>query len=268
MNSKWSFFVVVSCVVGFTSCSPPRKVTYVQDMLPSMIYPMDLPNKEIKLTKDDKLSITVGSKNPELVIPFNIGVGSYALNADGAVASAMSGTTSIRERGYVLDKNGEIEFPIIGKIKAEGLTTKELGDVIKNSLIKNGLVSDPMVTVDLLNLKITVLGEVGSVGVQTIQDTRVTLLDVIANSGGVTSNGRMDNVAVIREEDGVRQMYETNLKSMELFESPAFYLQQNDIVYVRPIAAKPSARTDSNWRMVSAGLTIISLVSTLLLWLK
>lgn len=95
------------------------------------------------MTKDDKLSITVGSKNPELVIPFNIGVGSYALNADGAVASAMSGTTSIRERGYVLDKNGEIEFPIIGKIKAEGLTTKEY-DVIKNSLIKNGLVSDPM----------------------------------------------------------------------------------------------------------------------------
>ncbi|MDR1683082.1 MAG: polysaccharide biosynthesis/export family protein [Candidatus Symbiothrix sp.] len=222
-------------------------------------YPV-MEQQEIKIQQNDKLSITVSAKNPELAEPFNVGTGGTYRVGDNSNISESSASV-IKEKGYVVNENGDINFPVLGRIHAEGLTKLELGEFIRKRLIEEGQLKEPFVSVELLNLKIMMMGET-SVGILSVDESRITLLEALTRAGGIKDNGRMDKVGVIREEDGVRRLMITDVRSTAVFDSPCFYLQQNDIVYVYPKATEVSRRFQSNWSMIS----ILTSMSTLVLY--
>ena len=167
-----------------------------------------------------------------------------------------------------MDLNVYIEFPFLGKLKVVDLTCKQVGTLIKSRLVEENLISDPLVFVDILNIKITVMGEVKSPQVLRIDDSRITLLEAVTRTGGVTSNALLDRVAVIREEGNERKMYMHDVRSSDIFYSPCFYLQQNDIVYVHPKYAEASTKERRTLGFYSFGLSILSLLTTIAVLLK
>ena len=218
--------VVVLC----TSCASSKKVVYLQDVVP--LKQQDIEQKyEVYIHNDDLLAIMVNSKNPELALPFNMPMVSYQLGSQTAPQQ--------RVLGYLVDTNGDIDFPILGKLHVAGLTRLQLTDMIKQRLIDEDLIKDPIVTVQFLNYKVSVMGEVNRPGSFNISGDRITLLEALSMAGDLTIYGRRDRVAVIREKDGKRTILMHDLRSSDIFNSPCYYLQQNDIVYVKTVSDPP-----------------------------
>ena len=172
--------------------------------------------------------------------------------------------------GYVVDNDGFIDFPILGRLKVSGLTRWELSEMIKNRLLDEGYLTDCVVTVEFMNFKVSVIGEVNSPGTYTIEGDKVTVLQAISLARDLTIFGQRENVTVIRERDKERIMYQINLCDVSMFDSPAYYLQQNDIVYVEPsaIKARQSTTDDKALRMtsimVSSGSLLVSIATMII----
>lgn len=243
------------------SCLTPRKVVYLDDMKENTAYNTLIP-PPVRVQKGDRLSIQVSAKNQELTAPFNQGLGSYRITDDGNVATENTGV--LQEKGFLVDQEGKIDYPIVGSLAVEGLTLDGLKDLVRDRLTQGNLLSDPIVSVELLNLKINMMGEVGSIGVITVPDGRITLIEAIARAGGLTSNAAVDKIAVIREENGERKMIMNNIESKAIFDSPTYYLQQNDIVYVTPRSARFTPREENTWRFIGSGVGLITMFFTLL----
>ncbi len=258
MNKKiiWASLLAVLLL---TSCARKR-IVYLQDMEMGVRYPINL-KYEAVVHRDDRLSITVSCKNPELAIPFNIYGGTFKVGSDGNVTADAS--TRINEKGYRVDVDGNIDFPILGKLHVEGLKVGEVRDLIKNKIIEGEYMKDPLVAIEFLNFKYTVLGAVGRNGTFSVDGDRITLLEAIANAGDLSAKAKIDRVAVIREIDGERQMFMHDLRSKDLFESPCFYLQQNDIVYVEPKYRKKD-NEDRGWQIGTTMLSIVTAVTSIL----
>lgn len=256
---KHFFWMSLICVLCLHSCLVPKKVVYVKDMVIDSAY-LAQPAPALRVQPGDRLSIQVSSKNPELAAPFNLNVGGYLVDEVGNVNMKTASATD----NYLVGNDGTVEFPILGSINVEGKTIKAIRSDIENRLISQSLINDPLVKVDLLNLKITMMGEVGGVGVLNVPEGRITLLEAINNAGGLSTNALPDEVLVIREEEGVRKMYVNNIEETEIFNSPTYYLQQNDIVYVKPRAAVRSPREEQNWRYITMGTSLLSMVFTVI----
>lgn len=259
MNKSTLFFFLLT-VLLFSSCATRKDLTYLRDMEELKEYPV-YQKYEAVIHRDDRLSITVSCKNPELTLPFNIpGSSNYSVGPDGNISTNMltSGNDNA-SRGYLVDVNGEIDFPVLGKLKVEGRTRGQVTEMIKQRLIDEDLIKDPIVMVNFLNFKITVLGEVGGPGTYDITGDRITLLEAIAKAGDITDEGRVDRVAVIREYGNKRRIMFHDLRSKDVFNSPCYYLQQNDIVYVEPSAIKTR---DNAQRAISTFSMIISFITT------
>ena len=258
MNKKiiWASLLAVLLL---TSCARKR-IVYLQDMEMGVRYPIDL-KYEAVVHRAARLSITVSCKNPELAIPFNIYGGTFKVGSDGNVTADAS--TRINEKGYRVDVDGNIDFPILGKLHVEGLKVGEVRDLIKNKIIEGEYMKDPLVAIEFLNFKYTVLGAVGRNGTFSVDGDRITLLEAIANAGDLSAKAKIDRVAVIREIDGERQMFMHDLRSKDLFESPCFYLQQNDIVYVEPKYRKKD-NEDRGWQIGTTMLSIVTAVTSIL----
>ena len=259
MNKSTLFFFLLT-VLLFSSCATRKDLTYLRDMEELKEYPV-YQKYEAVIHRDDRLSITVSCKNPELTLPFNIpGSSNYSVGPDGNISTNMltSGNDNA-SRGYLVDVNGEIDFPVLGKLKVEGRTRGQVTEMIKQRLIDEDLIKDPIVMVNFLNFKITVLGEVGGPGTYDITGDRITLLEAIAKAGDITDDGRVDRVAVIREYGNKRRIMFHDLRSKDVFNSPCYYLQQNDIVYVEPSAIKTR---DNAQRAISTFSMIISFITT------
>lgn len=244
-----------------SSCASRSKIVYLQDMEQGQRYLYDA-KYQATVHSNDRLNITVSCKRPELAIPFNTMGKSIQVGADGNVStSSVAGSTA---QGYRVDVDGNIDFPILGKLHVEGMKVNEVTDMIRDKIIEGNYIKDPSVSLEFLNFKYTVLGAVGSNGTYTVKDDRITLLEAIANAGDVAQNGRIDRVSVIREVNGEREIYTHDLRSKAIFTSPCFYLQQNDIVYVEPKYKKK----DKEERGFQIGTLIISLASmvTSILW--
>ena len=254
-------------VILFTSCASKKNMTYLRDMEELQEYPV-YQKYEAVIHRDDRLNITISCKNPELTLPFNIpGSSNYSVGMDGNITS-MANTnynTDNKNKGYLVDINGEIDFPILGKLQVEGLTRRQVTDMIKHRLIDEDLIKDPIVMVDFQNFKITVLGEVKSVGMKDVSGDRITLLEAIAQAGGVSETGRMDRVAVIREYGNKRRILYHDLRSKDVFNSPCYYLQQNDIVYVEPSASKTRENVRNTAYTVSTIMSFITTIVSLIL---
>lgn len=261
--NKSTLLLFLFNVLLFSSCATRKDLVYLRDMEELKEYPV-FQKYEAVIHRDDRLSITVSCKNPELTLPFNIpGSSDYSIGLDGNISTTMpvTGPSDNSNKGYLVDINGEIDFPVLGKLKVEGRTRGQVKELITKRLIEEDLIKDPIVMVNFLNFKITVLGEVGSPGVYDINGDRITLLEAIAKAGDIGDDGRVDRVAVIREYGNKRRIMFHDLRSRDVFNSPCYYLQQNDIVYVEPSSNKTrdnAQRTFSTFSMILSFVTTIT----------
>lgn len=247
------FFILLISLLGITACTSPKKIIYLQDVEPLKQQVIEQ-KYEVAIHSDDLLSIIVNSKDPELALPFNMPLITYQIGAQT--------TGQQRILGYLVDSDGNIDFPILGTIHVAGMTRKQLTAHIKQKLIAEDLIKDPIVTVQFLNFKISVMGEVSRPGAFDIKGDRVTLLEALSMAGDLTIYGRRDRVGVIREKDGKRTILFHDLRSSEIFNSPCYYLQQNDIVYVEPNKAKAGQSGINQNNTVGVWVSVISLLTT------
>jgi polysaccharide biosynthesis/export protein len=245
------FFFIVG--VFMSSCINKKKVIYFQGNLENS---ETNKNYDPVLKTDDILSITVMGLDADAIKPFNIPTTINAQNAGGYVQGSATPT------GYLIDVNGNIDFPVIGKIKLGGLTRSAAIDSIKKQLLLYLANSNPTVLLRILNFKITVLGEVKNPGTFTIPNERVTLPEAFGIAGDLLITGIRKNILVIRTENGKKTEIRVDLTSKQLFSSPAYYLQQNDIIYVEPNRAKANSSV-VNATNVGLTVSVISLLVTL-----
>ena len=254
MFKKYVAYLVVCMAVFFTACTSTKKIIYLQYVVP--LKQQEIEQKyEVIIHGDDLLAIMVNSRDPELALPFNMPMVSYQLGSNTGGQK--------RVLGYLVDTNGNIDFPILGEIHVEGLTRMQLTELIKNKLIEGDLIKDPIVTVQFLNFKISVMGEVGRPGSFTISGDRITLLEALSMAGDLTIYGRRDRVGVIRENNGKRTILFHDLRSADIFNSPCYYLQQNDIVYVEPNKAKSGQSSINQNNSIGVWVSVISLLTTI-----
>ena len=187
---------------------------------------------------------------------FNLPVNSYRAGVPSDNASGYY------LQGYVVDNEGDINFPVIGKVHAAGLSRWQLQEKIKSELKSHNMLKDAVVTVEFMNFKVSILGEVNSPGTYKINGDKVTILEAIAMAKDLTIFGLRDEVYVIREQNNKRHTYKLDLRSKEIFESPAYYLKQNDIVYVQPnkVKAGQSTLNQNSLKSVSLWVSVASLL--------
>ena len=261
-----SLITAAVAILSVTSCGSSKDITYLQDKV--LNNPVELEkNAGIIIEPKDMLSIVVNSRTPELAPMFNLPL--VNINAGSDTSSG-----SQRISCYAVDEEGCINFPVLGKLKISGMTRWECAEFIKKELIKNKYLDDPIVIIEFTNFKVSVLGEVKSPGTYTINGDRLTILQAISLAGDLTLFGQRKNVSVIRENAGERTIYEVDLTSTSVFQSPAYYIKQNDIIYVEPsdIKKRQSTVDDKALRITSIALSsssvlvsIATLVSTLVM---
>ena len=250
-----------------TACQSYKKVPYFQNV--EVVNEVEQQEKlyDAKIMPKDLLTIVVSCTNPELAIPFNLTVAS---NAGIAVSTSSYVTTQPVLQPYLVDNEGNINFPVLGELKLGGLTKREAEQLIIDKL-KPYMKETPIVTVRMVNYKISVIGEVTRPGTFTISNEKVNLLEALAMAGDMTVYGLRDNVKLIREDaNGIQQIVTLDLNKAETILSPYYWLQQNDIVYVTPNKAKARnsdvGNSTSLW--FSATSILVSIVSLLVNILK
>lgn len=245
-----------------TSCQSSKDFVCLQDMYSGNRFPIDRPHEAV-IHPDDRLRIIVSCKQSELAAPFNSLSGTVRLNAAGEISAAASQSSPAAEEGYRVDKEGNIIFPIFGRLHVEGLTLHALRDTIASLIVEGNYIKEPLVTAELLNFRYTVMGAVARNGTFPVDGDRITLLEALAQAGGLSANARFNSVAVVREVDGERRMYVHDLRDHTLFSSPCYYLQQNDIVYVQPKYLKKDLG-DRAWQYGTGILSLITAVSSVI----
>lgn len=215
---------------------------------------------ESKIQPYDLLSITISSLNPEASALFNTGQAPQT----GALAHfsiANNTANNVASEGYLVDKEGFIDFPILGKVHLAGLTKAQAKNKFVAELQEH--LKEPIVNIRYLNYQITVVGEVNRPSTFTVPAERINILEALGMAGDMTAFGKRENVLVIREEGGLRKMKRLNLNSEAVLNSPYFYLQQNDVVYVEPDRMK-EVQASSNTRTLSIIVAATSAISILI----
>ena len=255
-------FILAASLLILGACSAKKEITYFQDLRPGESELTITTPTEIRIQPKDKVSILVNSQDPRLSTLFNLPIVSQQIGQVGNSTNNSSRGIS----GYTVDSKGEIDFPVIGKMHIAGMTREEVATHVKKQLQSHDLVKDPVVTVEFMNLTVSVLGEVNHPGRYNIDKDHMTLLEVLSQAGDLTIHGKRDKVLVLRNEDGKQRTYGVNLCSGEhLYSSPAYYLQQNDIVYVEPnsIKARQATVNGNTVRNVSFWMSLASLLTTI-----
>ena len=247
-----------------SSCDMSKRITYFQDIQEQRTtYTNEQPAPEIRLRPEDKISIIVNTKVPELTALFNLPYTSRVLGSTSENLSSSSQGTS----GYTIKADGSIDFPVLGAVQAAGKTRDELAAHIKSELIERNLVNDPVVTVEFVNLKFSVMGEVRSPGSYPITRDHITLLDALSMAGDLTIDGKRDNVMVLRPNaSGKLTAYTINMLSFDdVQHSPAYYIHQNDYIYVEPNKKRANQSTVNANTVESASfwISVISLIASL-----
>lgn len=229
---KKNIFLLMAIVaLLFSSCHTPN-LAYFKDVSNGSSETVQ-EGHDVRFHVGDKLTIVVNSRDPQLSSLFNLPYITHTIGASASVTGETAAANGVL--GYTIDSKGEIDFPVLGKVRLAGLKREEVATLIKKELVTRNLVNDPVVTVDYAGLPFNVMGEVAKPGRYYFDRDRMTLLDALSMAGDLTINGKRENVMVIREVGDQRMTYRVDLQSAsQLYASPAYYLQQNDIVYVEP----------------------------------
>ena len=264
-----TLILLAGALALLASCGTPKEISYFQDITgeTSLKASKAVP---IRLKPSDKISVIVNSRDPQVTAMFNMPyytkrIGdSQALTGGGSYSSSQTGMS-----GYTVDTDGCIDFPVLGRILVAGLTREEAEERIKEELIDSRQIKDPVVTIEFMNLGFSILGEVARPGRYRIDRDRFTVMDAISLAGDLTINGRRDNVMLVRHEVTKDRTYILNLlDAKSLYSSPAFYMEQDDIIYVTPNDKRirestvngNNVRSTSFWISLSSLLTSVALL--------
>ena len=255
-----SFIIFCFCTLLMASCTSYKNVPYLQNPEVVNDYKEILPMYDAKIMPKDLLTITVNTSDPEAAAPFNLTV-QTPIN----VAYSNSVTQQASLQQYLVNNDGTIDFPVLGRLKVGGLTKNQAEDMIREKL-GDYLREKPIVTVRMSNYKIAVLGEVARPGMFTVNNEKVNILEALAMAGDLTIWGVREDVKLIREDaSGKREIISLNLNNAEIVTCPYYYLQQNDIIYVNPnkTKAKNSDIGQSTSLWFSATSILVSIASLL-----
>lgn len=260
-NMKNIYFYLIAVLITASSCSSKRNLSYFQDLGGDNIEVKGASYSDaITYRENDELSIVISASDPQAASQFNVIVPSRRSTAESV---SLSATETLQS--YVVDGEGNINFPVLGRIKVGGLTRTELIKKLEEELSKS--IKNPIVNVRLINLKIGVLGEVNAPGSFVFENQRVSVLDALTFAGDLTVYGNRENVLIYRDnENGLKRIIRLDLTKSDLLFSPDFYLQQNDVVYVEPNNAKQKesnvgARDQYNLSIIG---TIVSVASIMI----
>ena len=251
-HSTTTYFLALLAIVLFvTGCADTKELVYFNGATDKTLQTQQW-NVEPVIQVNDLLSITVSSLNAEASNLFN------APNESTPNTNAATAGNNTLTIGYLVNTNGDILYPILGNVHAEGLKKSQLSEKLQKELRDRQLLKDPIVTVRHLNFRVSVLGEVNRPGVYTVQNEKVTLLEALGLAGDITIYGRKDNVMIVRDNPkGEKTIKRLNLNNQELFESEYYYLKSNDVVFVEP--SKNKVVRERNMYMVPLVLSVVSL---------
>ena len=226
MKTKFSFLILGGLLM-LASCATPATLGYLRDMEYDVNY-QARKAPELKLQSEDVLNIKVMSSDPELAAPFN----SWTGTGGGELLTT-----------YTVDNKGEIDFPVLGSLHVEGKTIDEVKSEISSKITSMGYIKEPIVMATLENFRVTVIGEVNQI-IQA-EGESLNLLQAVAQMTIPRESSKINDVMVIRTQDGIRRAYQVNLQTKDLYDSPVYYLQQNDVIYVKPkgIRISPTGTT-------------------------
>lgn len=251
---KKNFFILAALsLLLTTSCVSRKKIAYFQD-LPELQAEVDLSKSNLEIQPNDLLTITVSAANIEAVQPFNLPVTSAPRLGSGGVTGAAE------LQSYLVDSDGNIEFPVLGTVHVAGLTRQELIEKMKKEISQ--YVQNPIVNIKIVNFQVTVLGEVNRPGTFTVPDERISLPKALGLAGDLSIYGQRDNVLVMRETGGKTEYKYIDLTSSDFINSPYYYLQQNDVVYVEPNKAQRQGASYN--RNASVYISIASVLISLI----
>lgn len=257
-------------IVLLTGCNAYQKVAYLQQAGKQVVMPdsvqAPVPDPVIKV--GDVLLITVNTNNPEAAVPFNIPL--IPSGGDASKRYNLGGGANISYglsmQNFLVDADGEITYPVIGTLKAAGMTKKQLSETIKKSIYPQYITEEPIVLIRYGNFKIAILGEVMRPGSFVIDNEKISILEALAMAGDMTIYGRRESVLLVRENNGNRETVRIDIRDRNLINSPYFYLQQNDVLYVEPndSRARASAISSAESLSISVVGTLISIATLII----
>lgn len=274
---KRTLILLAVLAATLASCGTPKEIVYFQDIKGETTLRAEKA-EPIRLKPTDQISVIVNSRDPQVTAMFNLPyytkrIGdSESLTTNSAVLSSSQSMS-----GYTVDSDGYIDFPVLGKILVAGLTREEAEETIKEELLDSRQIKDPVVIIEFMNLGFSILGEVNKPGRYKIDRDRFTVLDAIGLAGDLTINGRRDNVLLVRHDGTKDHTYTMNLMdARKLYASPAFYIQQGDVIYVTPNDKRirestvnaNNVRSTSFWISLSSLLTSVGLFVLNLMTMK
>ncbi len=264
-----TLILLAGALALLASCGTPKEIAYFQDITEETTFKATKA-ETIRLKPTDKISVIVNSRDPQVTAMFNmpyytkrIGDSQSLTGSNAVVSGSQTGMS-----GYTVDTDGCIDFPVLGRILLAGLTREEAEAHIKEELLESRQIKDPVVTIEFMNLGFSILGEVARPGRYKIDRDRFTVLDAISLAGDLTINGRRDNVMLVRHEVTKDRTYILNLMDAKsLYTSPAFYMEQGDIIYVTPNdkRIRESTVNGNNIRSTSFWISLTSLLTSVAL---
>lgn len=273
LNGKFTLMLLL-LVALFSSCNTQKKILYMQDT-ENMMKIKNAYEENITLKPEDQIFIIVSCRDPQISAMFNL---PYYTNRIGGVESYNSSnftvnsyTSASNVMGYTVDTQGEIDFPILGKVKVAGLKRLEVVDLIKQKLVESSQIKDPVVTVEYMNLGVSVLGEVNRPGRFRIDRDHFSFFDALGMAGDLTINGQRKNVTLIRHTEDGDQIYKLDLtKASSIYGSPAFHVQQGDVIYVAPTSKRAressvngnTVRSAGFWVSIASAATSVAVLIT------
>ncbi|WP_426095396.1 polysaccharide biosynthesis/export family protein [Flavobacterium sp. DSR2-3-3] len=248
-------------LVLFFSCASKKDIIYYQD-IDTLQSQEKSTSYEIKIQPDDLLMIIVSAEDPEIAIPFNLTTLSIP-TADRPDAIGQQSTQL-----YLVDANGFIDFPIVGKLKISGFTRSEVLKILQDKIAM--FIKNPIINFRIMNFKYSVQGEVTAPGSYSVASERITLIEALSKAGDLTIYGKRNSILIIREIDGVKSYNRVDITKTEFINSPFYYLAQNDVVYIEPNKSRINAAAvgPNTGVIISVSSLLITLITLIITFSK
>ncbi len=261
MKHKSSIYIKKTCLISLVfllfSCASREKIVYYQN-IDSMASDQNANSYEVKIQPDDLLMIIVSAEDPEIALPFNLST--VATQSDSNLQSA-TGQRTIQS--YLVDRNGNIEFPVLGKLQIGGLTRTQALQFLKDKI--SVYIKNPIINMRIMNFKISLQGEVNIPGTYSVSSERITLIESLSMAKDLTIYGKRDNILVIREVNGAKSYNRVDITKADFINSPFYYLAQNDVVYIEPNRTKVNASAvGPNTSVIISAISLLITISVLI----